>query len=93
MTTSSADQLYDRRWAANLLESARSKLRDEYAVAGRANRQGAQSLVQSLGQPRIHSLRSRAAQDFQNLRRRAEQVSDTMALKIFYLPGVNIIRR
>lgn len=34
----SADQLYDRRWAADLLESARAKLRTEHAEAGRADR-------------------------------------------------------
>lgn len=34
----SADQLYDRRWAADLLEGARNKLRDEYAEANRAER-------------------------------------------------------
>ena len=31
----SADQLYDRRWATDLLEGARMKLRAEYAAAGK----------------------------------------------------------
>lgn len=34
----SADQLYDRRWAADLLEGARTKLRAEYAAADRGER-------------------------------------------------------
>lgn len=36
--TASADVLYDRRWAANLLEAARGRLREEYVAAGRAER-------------------------------------------------------
>jgi DNA-directed RNA polymerase specialized sigma24 family protein len=35
---SSADQVYDRRWAADLLEGARAKLREEYTTADRADR-------------------------------------------------------
>lgn len=34
----SADQLYDRRWALDLLEGARSRLRAEYTEADRAER-------------------------------------------------------
>jgi RNA polymerase sigma-70 factor (ECF subfamily) len=34
----SADQLYDRRWAADLLEGARTKLRAEYVEADRVER-------------------------------------------------------
>ena len=34
----SADQLYDRRWAGDLLERARSCLREEYVNAGRLDR-------------------------------------------------------
>lgn len=34
----SADHLYDRRWAEDLLQGARSRLRAEYAAAGRAER-------------------------------------------------------
>jgi DNA-directed RNA polymerase specialized sigma24 family protein len=34
----SADQLYDRRWAADLLEGARVRLRAEYAEAAKAER-------------------------------------------------------
>jgi RNA polymerase sigma-70 factor (ECF subfamily) len=36
--SASADQLYDRRWAADLLEGARARLRAEYAAADRAER-------------------------------------------------------
>jgi len=36
--TASADQLYDRRWAADLLEGAGTKLRAEYAEADRVDR-------------------------------------------------------
>lgn len=36
--TGSADQLYDRRWAADLLEAARTRLQAEYVAAGRAER-------------------------------------------------------
>jgi len=36
--TLSADQLYDRRWAADLLEGAHARLRAEYAEADRAER-------------------------------------------------------
>src|SRR5262245_57692945 len=36
--SASADQLYDRRWAADLLEGARAKLRMEYTDADRAGR-------------------------------------------------------
>lgn len=36
--TMSADQLYDRRWAADLLEGARTKLRAEYVEADRVER-------------------------------------------------------
>jgi RNA polymerase sigma-70 factor (ECF subfamily) len=36
--SASADQLYDRRWAADLLEGARTKLRAEYAGADRVER-------------------------------------------------------
>lgn len=36
--STSADLLYDRRWAADLLKGARTKLRDEYAEAGRVER-------------------------------------------------------
>ena len=34
----SADQLYDRRWAADLLEGARGKLRSEYVESDKAER-------------------------------------------------------
>jgi DNA-directed RNA polymerase specialized sigma24 family protein len=34
----SADQCYDRRWAADLLEGAHARLREEYVAAGRAGR-------------------------------------------------------
>ena len=34
----SGDQLYDRRWALDLLEAARGRLREEYRQAGRADR-------------------------------------------------------
>jgi DNA-directed RNA polymerase specialized sigma24 family protein len=34
----SPDLVYDRRWAADLLERARSRLRDEYVSAGRLDR-------------------------------------------------------
>ena len=34
----SADQLYDRRWAADLLDAARTRLRGEYAKANRDGR-------------------------------------------------------
>ena len=33
-----ADQLYDRRWALDLLDRARQRLRDEYLSAGKADR-------------------------------------------------------
>jgi RNA polymerase sigma-70 factor (ECF subfamily) len=33
-----ADQLYDRRWALDLLDRARQRLRDEFAEAGKAER-------------------------------------------------------
>jgi RNA polymerase sigma-70 factor (ECF subfamily) len=33
-----ADQLYDRRWALDLLDRARLRLRDEFAAAGKAER-------------------------------------------------------
>jgi DNA-directed RNA polymerase specialized sigma24 family protein len=33
-----ADQLYDRRWALDLIERARGRLRDEYLAAGKAGR-------------------------------------------------------
>lgn len=36
--TASADQLFDRRWACDLLEAARAKLRSEFTEAGRAER-------------------------------------------------------
>ena len=36
--TASADQLYDRRWATDLLEGARARLRAEYAEADRSER-------------------------------------------------------
>lgn len=36
--TASADQLYDRRWAADLLDGARLKLRTEYADTDKARR-------------------------------------------------------
>jgi len=35
-----ADQLYDRRWALDLLDRARQRLRDEFAAAGKAERLG-----------------------------------------------------
>jgi RNA polymerase sigma-70 factor (ECF subfamily) len=34
----SADHLYDRRWATDLLDGARTRLRGEYVAAGRAER-------------------------------------------------------
>jgi len=34
----SADQIYERRWALDLLESARSQLREEYIENGKADR-------------------------------------------------------
>jgi RNA polymerase sigma-70 factor (ECF subfamily) len=34
----SADQLYDRRWAADLLEAAKTRLRAEYAAADKSER-------------------------------------------------------
>ena len=36
--SASADLLYDRRWASDLLDAARAKLRAEYAEAGRNDR-------------------------------------------------------
>ena len=36
--STSADQLYDRRWATDLLEAARARLREEYAGADKAER-------------------------------------------------------
>jgi RNA polymerase sigma-70 factor (ECF subfamily) len=36
--STSADLLYDRRWASDLLEAARTKLRAEYVAAGRGDR-------------------------------------------------------
>jgi hypothetical protein len=36
--SASADQLYDRRWANDLLEAARTKLREEYAQNDRSER-------------------------------------------------------
>ena len=33
-----ADQIYDRRWALDLLDRARQRLRDEYVAAGKAER-------------------------------------------------------
>ena len=36
--TLAADQIYDRRWALDLLDRARRSLREEYEAAGKANR-------------------------------------------------------
>ena len=36
--TLTADQIYDRRWALDLLDRARQRLRDEYQTAGKAAR-------------------------------------------------------
>jgi RNA polymerase sigma-70 factor (ECF subfamily) len=35
--TTTPDKLYDRRWALSLLETARSRLAEEYAVAGKSD--------------------------------------------------------